>query len=222
MDHIFHGVNKITCALHDAPHIACDNQLLEIEALHQAIQRWKKITRPPQTNRHCTTLSHTRTRPLSILGPMRRPQEDRPPASPPRVVIPKPLAIIIPQILIASQDEPIGHRTRSRFPFMDRALPRVNKTTDTAPIARCTHSQTATVTSVVTPAQAAQRRYLDKFLQSLAMRVFDENSGQLLQYRKLCKHPKFAHISNTSYANELGRLCQDIEKGSKVPKHQRV
>ena len=36
MDRIVHGVNKLTCALHNAPHMACDNQLLAIDALHQA------------------------------------------------------------------------------------------------------------------------------------------------------------------------------------------
>ena len=39
MGRIFHGVNKLTCALHEAPHIAWDNQVFAIEALHQAIQR---------------------------------------------------------------------------------------------------------------------------------------------------------------------------------------
>ena len=38
MDRIFHGMNKLTCALHDTPHITCDNQLLAINALHQANQ----------------------------------------------------------------------------------------------------------------------------------------------------------------------------------------
>ena len=127
MDHIVHGVNKLTCALHDTPHIACDNQLLAIDALHLAIQRWTKTTGPPQTKPHRTTLSHTCNRPHSILRPMRRPQEDRPPASPPRVVIPKTPAILIPQIPITSQDEPIARRTRSRFPTMKCPPPRVNK-----------------------------------------------------------------------------------------------
>ena len=39
MDPIVHGVNTLTYALHKAPHIACDNQLFVIEALHQAIQQ---------------------------------------------------------------------------------------------------------------------------------------------------------------------------------------
>ena len=54
------------------------------------------------------------------------------------------------------------------------------------------------------------------------MPVLDETSGQSLQYRQLRKHQKFAHICNTSCANELGRLCQGIEQGLKVSKHQRV
>ena len=54
------------------------------------------------------------------------------------------------------------------------------------------------------------------------MPVLEENSGQSLQYRQLRKNPKFAHIWNTSYANELGRLCQGIGEFSKVPKHQHV
>ena len=120
MDRIFHCVNKLTFALHDAPHIACDNQLLAIEALHQAIQRWTKTTGPPQTKPHRTTLPHMRTRPRSILRPMRRPQEHRPPDSPPRVFISKPPAILITQLYIVSQDEPILRRTRSSFPTMDR------------------------------------------------------------------------------------------------------
>ena len=105
---------------------------------------------------------------------------------------------------------------------MDRAPPRVNKTIETAPIARRTRSQTATMASVITPAQVAQRRYPANFLQSLAMPILNKTSGQSLQYRQLRKHQKFAHIWNTSYANELDQLCQGIGKGSKIPKHQRV
>ena len=181
MDRIVHGVKKLTCALHDAPHIACDNQLLAIDARHQAIQRWTTINRPPQAKPPRATLSHTRTRPRSILHPLRRPQEDQPPASPPRVVIPKPPAIPVLQIPTTSQDEPIECCTRSSLPSMDRAPPRVHKKIDTAPIARCTRSQTANLASAINPAQAAQQRYPAKFLQSLKMPVLDRTSGQSLQ-----------------------------------------
>ena len=45
-DRIFHDVTTLTCALRDAPVIACDNQLAVIQALRQAIQRWAHPTLP--------------------------------------------------------------------------------------------------------------------------------------------------------------------------------
>ena len=54
------------------------------------------------------------------------------------------------------------------------------------------------------------------------MPVLDKTSGKLMQYRQLRKYPKFVHIWNTSYANELGQLCQGIGKGSKGPRQQHV
>ena len=155
---------------------------------------------------------------------MQRPHEDQPPGAPPRVSIPKPHTSPIPtlQLSIASQDEPIARCTRYRFPTVDCPTPRVNKTTDTSPISVRTRSQTAAIASFITPAQAPQQRYPAKFLQSLAMTFLEKTSGQLLQYHQLRKHPNFAHIWNTSYANELGRLCKGIGQGSKGPKHQRV
>ena len=54
------------------------------------------------------------------------------------------------------------------------------------------------------------------------MPVLGEISRQSLQFRQLRKKPKFAQIWNTSYANELGRICQVIGKWSKFPNNQRV
>ena len=127
MDRIVHGVNKLTCALQDASHVACENQMFAINALHQAIQRWTTSNRPPHAKPPCTTPLHTRARPCSILQPMRRPQEDQPPVSPPRVVIPTPPNILIQQIPTTSPEEPIARRTRSHLPSMYWAPPRVHK-----------------------------------------------------------------------------------------------
>ena len=59
MDHIVHGVNKLTCALQDAPHITCDNQLFAINALHQAIQSWTTSNKPPREKPPRATTLHT-------------------------------------------------------------------------------------------------------------------------------------------------------------------
>ena len=45
-DRILHGVTTLTCALCDAPAIACDNQIAAIQALRQAIPRWAHPTLP--------------------------------------------------------------------------------------------------------------------------------------------------------------------------------
>ena len=156
---------------------------------------------------------------------MYRPHEDRPQDVPPRVVIQKPNASPIPTTVppITSQYEPVARCTRSKVPqTADQPPPSVNNTPATGNIARRTRYQTATLDSVITSSKAAQQQYPSRFLQSLAMPVLDKTSDQSLQYYQLRKHPKFAHIWNTSYANELGRLCQRIGQGSKFPKRQRV
>ena len=195
------------------------------KALHQDIQRWARLTFPVRTPPHLTTISHKSTSQCSILHPMRHTHEDRPRDVPPRVAIKKPNASPIQTTVpsITSQYEPVAQRTRSKVPqTVDQPPPRVKNTPDTGPISRHTRSKTAALDSVITPAQAAQRRYPYQFLQSLAMPILNKTSGKSLQYCQLLKHPKFAHIWNTSYANELGRLCQGIGQGSKVPKNQSV
>ena len=41
----------------------------------------------------------------------------------------------------------------------------------------------------------------------------DEEIGQLLKYRQLNTHTKFAHIWNQSYSNKMARLCQGVVTG---------
>ena len=160
-----------------------------------------------------------------MLRRMRCPNEYQPHDVPPRVVIQKPNASPLPTKVPSTKInyEPVARHTRSRVPHtVDHPPPRMSKTQDTGTISRRMRSQTAAMANVITPAKASKRRYPSQFLKSLAMPVLDETSGQSLQYRQLRKHPKFAHIWNTSYANELGRLCQVIGKLSKGPKNQRM
>ena len=63
--------------------------------------------------------------------------------------------------------------------------------------------------------------------------VFDQETGKLLEYRQLCKHPQYKETWNRSFANELGRLAQGIRDidgtntiffipKHKVPAHKKV
>ena len=163
MDRIFHGMTTLTCALHDAPTLSCDNQLAAIQALHQAIKRWAKLTFPARKKLHITTS----TRQRSILRPMHRPHEDPPQDVPPTVVIQEPNASPIPTTVPStiSHYEPVAQRTRSRVPqTVDQPPPRVGQTPDTGPISRRTQSQTSALASVIAPSQAAQRQYPAQFI----------------------------------------------------------
>ena len=43
-----------------------------------------------------------------------------------------------------------------------------------------------------------------------------------MEYKQLRQHPTLRRIWETSYCNEMGRLCQGIGSGEKGPNHQRV
>ena len=157
--------------------------------------------------------------------PMRRPTTVQTHALLPGVVIQKPnVSLSAPKIPSTKEHYELeARRTRSKVPHtVDPPPPRVDKATDLGPMARYMRSQTTATANVITPAQASKQQYPSQFLRHMAMTVLNKTSGQSLQYRQLCQHPKFLHIWNTSYSNELFRLCQGVGKGSKFPKNQRM
>ena len=56
----------------------------------------------------------------------------------------------------------------------------------------------------------------------LAAPVMDEETGEMLEFRQLRNHPKYKKIWETSYANELGRLCQGVGVKKEDPTQQLV
>ena len=55
-----------------------------------------------------------------------------------------------------------------------------------------------------------------------ALPILDEESGKILEQKKLQQHPTLKDMWDTSYSNKLGRLFQGIGKGTVVPKKQRI
>ena len=55
-----------------------------------------------------------------------------------------------------------------------------------------------------------------------ALSVLDGQSGKLLEHRQLRRHLTLKETWDTSYSNELGRLCQGIGKGAVGPKNQSI
>ena len=56
----------------------------------------------------------------------------------------------------------------------------------------------------------------------LALSVLDPETGQSLEHRALHRHPRLGPNWNTSYSNELGRLCQGIGINPSEPSKKRV
>jgi hypothetical protein len=54
-----------------------------------------------------------------------------------------------------------------------------------------------------------------------ALSVLDTSTGEFLEHRQLCRDPRYKTTWDTSYANELRRLCQGIGSGT-TPTSQRV
>ena len=218
-------MTTLTCALRDAPAIACYNQLSSLQALRQAIHLWAQPTLPLSKVLQVTTPPPTHTEQRSLLRLMRHHATVQPHALLPRVVIQTPNAYPSASRVPSAKEqyEPVAQRTRSKVPHnVDPPPPRVDKATDLGPIAWHTRSQTTAMSNVITPSQVAKIHYPAQFFQILGLPVLEKTSGQLLQYFQLRKHPKFSYIWNTSYANELGRIFQGVGKVSKGPKNQCV
>jgi hypothetical protein len=62
-------------------------------------------------------------------------------------------------------------------------------------------------TAPFTPAQASCRKYPLQFLCDFAYTVLNDDTGDLLEYRHLIKHPKHKDIWSQSFGKEIRRLA---------------
>jgi hypothetical protein len=62
-----------------------------------------------------------------------------------------------------------------------------------------------------TAQQAASRKYPLQFLCNLAYAVLDNETGNLLEYRHLMKHPKYKDVWTKSFGTEIRRLATTAE-----------
>jgi hypothetical protein len=67
------------------------------------------------------------------------------------------------------------------------------------------------ITKPFTNQQAAARRYPVTFIRDFASAVLDEETGDLLEYRHLLKHPKYKDIWSKSFGTEIRRLATTTE-----------
>jgi hypothetical protein len=98
-------------------------------------------------------------------------------------------------------------------PLIVTSKPRIQATKTSAPSpsksiadrVKRHHSESRQTTEPESIAERVARRHREA-----ANPVLDKETGQLLQYRQLLKHPKFKEAWNLSAANECGRLAQGV------------
>jgi hypothetical protein len=152
---------------------------------------------------------------------------------PPRVAIEPNLPQLLPP------REPIAQRTQSRVPAPSLALftgarPYHERVTYHIPTAKSTRALPAPLGSAgLCEAFSLSPKAVDRFanlcsslgkldcFDPSALSVLDAATGEFLGHCQLCHDLRYKAIWDTSYANELGRLCQGIGSGS-TPTGQRV
>ena len=126
-----------------------------------------------------------------------------------------------PEITDITTGEPIAHRTQASQTMLDTPIQRTHE-----PVGRRTRSKINPKELAqqvdISPQKVSQRQFPRLFILNWAMPVMDTVTGETLEHRQLRRHPKYKKTCNQLYSNELGRLCQDIVKGSKGPKQQCV
>jgi hypothetical protein len=152
---------------------------------------------------------------------------------PPRVAIKPSSSSVLPP------NEPVAHRTRSRAVAPPLALFTGGRlyhkgVTYRIPTAKATHSPPVQLGFAgLCKAFSMSPKEVDGFtnlcsslakidhFDPSAFSVLDPFTGELLEHRQLCRDPRYKATWDTSYANELGCLCQGIGLGS-TPNSQRV
>jgi hypothetical protein len=119
--------------------------------------------------------------------------------SPPTVHNPAP-----PSLIVASPQKPFVERQIVESPPKPILKPPKYIDESIAARVRARRLQSKTTVNETIADRVAQRR------REAAHAVLDQETGELLEYRRLLKHPRFKEVWNRSAADEFGRLAQGI------------
>ena len=192
-DRIVHALYFLLCAIKYVPATLHTDRLEDLTCIRDIflpppLHHTQPAIRdnPPEAPR---VLPQRPTPPVSPPSPVHTPD------LPPRVDTLSAPPAIPPRIAIGNQstpDHPVSHHTSSRTIL---PMPPPAPQTPDPPIAHRTRAHTTGIDAMDFP-------------------VINEDTAQLMEYRQLRKHPKYAATWTTSYSNETGRLCQGIGKNT--------
>ena len=223
-DRIMFALRALTKTIQGKSFATAAAQLEAIENLRNIIHAWRDApphppgtaARPPPRVESHSTL---RGPPPRVVSPTPSPTSSPTPATPLPPAVPStgptnhpgPWTLVRPSTRSSTRappavpNLPIATRTRSRLaPHANNAF---------AALADDPDDDDNGATAAVSTQPA---------LTHMAAPVLDHETGQTLEHRQLRRHPKYKDIWDTSYSNELGRLCQGIGRDATAPTKQRV
>ena len=213
-DIIIKAYHDLTSALKGIKNAADKRQMHALEQIQEQLSPGNKLQIEHQLQRRLPRVENARTQELTMqpkqqLTPVQfeepRAQEFKPTrmivASPrTQVVKSPPKQIVKPTLIIkepkyTAEPDSIAARLKARQ-------------------AASTNNSAASTTAASADDESIAKRLLRCKRESKTEKAFpvlDPDTGQLLKYRQLLRHPKFKDAWNISAANEFGRLAQGIK-----------
>ena len=211
-------MQQLTEVLKETPASTVDEQLKSIKALHDTLEHWAGDTAAPNstTDPPCQTPSKQNQQAPRV-----------PAATPVRSPAPSVQRLVqegYPRVQpISTGDIPSNHQPIPQQ-LCSQSVPKQLEPTAEIdqPVAHHTQYRTTHQDLRVHPGLATKRKYPSEFInlwctprpeEHTEIPVLDNETGESLEYcqlLQLCHHPKYKYVWNTSYSNELGRLCQGV------------
>ena len=235
-DRLLHAINFLSTAINEATDDTCNAQLVAIDNLRDIFNKWQLSTTP-------LSLLPPHPPPVTPVAPP-QPPHAKPPVDAPRVVHPPIISPLqqpaatpttpAPQLRSANNPtpsprvpavpapslHPVASRTRSQhYPQAPGLGEAIALRTRSRTLAQ-TKADKARVNLVMLAHTAQASKTNSSFNAFIAASVLDHETGESLEYRQLIKHPKHKDVWSSSYAKELGRLCQGLP--GTTPPHKPV
>ena len=192
-DKLLHALHRIDSTLATNAETPSTTQLLALHAIRGILNAYAQPTQPAQADK---AITHPFP---GVPGNATRTQPPTTATTPPHTTYEEDWTEVRRGTRhTANHPEPVATHTRARL---------ANSNTNAfALLAECDDDDT-TPTRLTTP---------------LAVPIIDQETGESLEHRQLRKHPKYKQVWDTSYANELGRLCQGVGTNANDPTKKRV
>ena len=193
-DAIVNAYRKLQQAITGIQHSKDDAQMEAIERIQRAFDAANNQVHKPNEPIELTRTEQTKQNDLAQPVPRVTFEEHTPPS----------------RMIVASPKEPVVVSPREQTVVPKPPTAPTKPTTPNDSIAFRTRSKRQPQPELIPHESIADRVARRRRKMEAAHAVLDQETGELLEYRQLLKHPKFRDVWNRSASDEFGRLAQGI------------